>query len=175
MRIAKSIEIEAPAERVWRIIGEEFDRVGEWATPVPHSAAAARQPINADAPVAGRTCETSVAGFPSLNETLTAYDDAQRTLAFEIVEGMPGFVSEARNEWRIDELGPNRTQVTLDGRIETRGVGRIMAPIMRFQLNRAIDQTVEDLQVYAATGEVSARKRRSLEKHGEPAPTPAGA
>ena len=171
IRIQRTIDLDVPAAMAWRILGEEFDRIGEWATPVPKSKAQAGDRINDEAPVAGRVCETSIAGFPAVTETITAYDADSRTLELEVTAGMPGFVTDVRNSTRIEALGPDRSQVTLDTRIKLRGLGRLMAPLMRFNLSRAIDQTMDDLRHYAETGEISERKRRSLKKRGEPVPS----
>ncbi|MGI9557907.1 MAG: SRPBCC family protein [Solirubrobacterales bacterium] len=173
MRIAKNVEIDAPVDQVWEIVGPGFHRVGEWATPVPHSEAKAGEPVHAEAPVAGRTCETTVSSFPALDERLSAYDEKGHSLTYEVVDGLPGFVSDAHNTWKLKPLGTSRTLVTLDGTIETRGIGRVMSPMLRLQLNRAINQSVDDLRIYAETGEISERKQRSLAKLGigaEPSP-----
>jgi hypothetical protein len=83
--------VEAPADAVWEVIGRRFDRIGDWATIIPRSAAAGHTMGDAapagrptpsgivDAPVAGRVCHTGVRLLPQITETITAYDDAART------------------------------------------------------------------------------------------------
>src|SRR5439155_20584637 len=37
--LSTDLVVAAPADRVWEVIGRRFDRIGDWATAVPHSTA----------------------------------------------------------------------------------------------------------------------------------------
>src|SRR5262249_55527711 len=73
--LSSSITVDAPADHVWDIVAHRFDRIGEWATVIPSSAAApesmplastssATTPV--DVPVAGRVCHTGMHAVPEV-------------------------------------------------------------------------------------------------------------
>jgi hypothetical protein len=81
--LSTDLIVAAPAERVWDVIGRQFDRIGDWATAIPASAALPHitvpttvgrpvAAVNLGAPVAGRVCETGSRLVPRVTETLIA-------------------------------------------------------------------------------------------------------
>jgi hypothetical protein len=174
--------IAAPAERVWNVIGPGFDRIGAWATAIPASTAlstdrsgpgatptrAGHLPVVAalDAPITGRVCTTGIRLVPQITETLTAYDDAERTLTYE-ASGMPAFVRLARNTWTVIAIDDNRCQVELRARFDTRGmVGLLGRWAILAQTRQTSRHLAEDLRHYIETGQPSPRKRRQLRGTG---------
>lgn len=168
MELKDSIEIEAPADKVWEVIGPGFARVGDWATPVPHSQENVHPASDAaaGAPCAARVCETTVKGFAAIDETITAYDAARRTLSYRVA-GLPTFVKEMANTWRVDEVGPGRTHVSLQARMRVAGAGILMAPMLRWTMGKTARVTLEDLKHYVERGAVSPRKKRQLDRRAE--------
>ncbi len=71
--LTSAIVIDAPDDRVWQVIAHQFDRIGDWATAIPASAAVAVVPSPVEAPVAGRVCHTGVRMVPTVTETVVAY------------------------------------------------------------------------------------------------------
>lgn len=165
MRIAASIEIAARAEDVWEMIGPGFARVGEWATAVPHSVEVehSRDDTAPDAPCAGRVCETTVKGFDKITETITAYDALRLTLTYR-ASGFPGFVRDATNTWLVEEVGPGRSRVSLEGRVVVAGVGHLLSPMLAWNMRRIGRESLDDLKHYVEQGVASPRKRRQLAK-----------
>ena len=55
--LSSTITVDAPADHVWDILAHGFDRIGEWATVIPSSAAATSstplEPARLDGPVEG--------------------------------------------------------------------------------------------------------------------------
>jgi hypothetical protein len=166
--------VAAPADRVWDVIGRRFDRIGDWATAIPsstalprdHAAVGSRQQfaaIDLDAPVAGRVCHTGIRLVPQVTETLTAYDDTNRTLTYQASAGMPAFVTLARNTWTVTPLDPHRSRVSLRARFDTRGLlGLLGRWAILAQTRRASRHLAEDLRHYVETGQPSPRKLRQL-------------
>jgi Polyketide cyclase / dehydrase and lipid transport len=93
MNFSSHIIINAPAEAVWDIIGRQFDRIGEWATAIPASAAVPQDAPGEPtaAPVAGRVCDTGIRMLPQATEMIIAYSDRDRTLTYQAT-GMPAYV-----------------------------------------------------------------------------------
>jgi Polyketide cyclase / dehydrase and lipid transport len=154
--------IEASADRVWEIVGHQFPRIGEWATAILASRPNPREVGNADAPVAGRVCETGVRMFPHVEETIVSYDEGGRTLTY-VGAGLPSFVGEARNRWHVAPVENGRARVRVDARLELRGiVGRLLAVPLRVWLAREGMKTLDDLKYYVEHGRLSPRKQRRL-------------
>lgn len=74
-KVSKSVEINAPADKVWTIVGNFQDM--SW-----HPAVAKTEGSGANAPGAKRTLTLSGGG--TIEETLTKHDDAGRSLSYEI-------------------------------------------------------------------------------------------
>jgi hypothetical protein len=174
--------IAVPADQVWNVIGPGFDRIGEWATAIPASTAVPTHrsepglpeppgvPPALDAPVAGRICQTGIRLVPRITETLTAYDDARRSLTY-VASGMPGFVTQARNTWTVIALAPDRCLVRLQARFDTRGLlGLLGRWAVLAQTRRTSRHLADDLRHYAETGTPSPRKQRQQRAAATAAP-----
>jgi hypothetical protein len=155
--------VEAPAESVWDVVGRRFDRIGEWATAIPASAAIPA-PSALGAPVFGRVCQTGVRLLPQVTETLVAYDDAGRTLTYE-ASGMPAFVTVARNTWTVTALDHRRTRLSLRAQFDTRGaLGRLARWAVLAQVRRTSRHLADDLRHFVEHGTPSPRKRAQLHR-----------
>lgn len=157
MKIQKSVTIDAPADRVWDILGPNYTRAGDWASSVFISEAKPGTPTVAGAPVAGRTCETALGPF---TESIVAYDEARRHIAYSASGAkMPGFVRSLVNAWTVVPAGPDRAKVTMALSADIAQPFRFMMGwMMRRQFDGVLDEAIDDLKVYAETGEPSPRK-----------------
>jgi hypothetical protein len=168
--------VAAPADRVWDVIGRHFDRIGDWATAIPsstalprgHTAVGSGPPDGAaalGAPVAGRVCHTGIRLVPQVTETLTAYDDTDRTLTYQATAGMPAFVTLARNTWTVTPFDARRTRVSLSARFHTRGLlGLLGRWAILARTHRTSRHLADDLRHYVETGQPSPRKLRQLRR-----------
>jgi hypothetical protein len=162
VKVSSETVIDASADRVWEIVGHQFARIGEWATAIPASRPVSQTPGAAEAPVAGRVCETGLPMVPLVEETIVAYDEAGRTLTYTGAR-LPRFVREARNEWSVIPLDDQRARVRVEAIIEMRGlVGRLLAAPFRLWAARVGAKTLDDLTQYVEQGQPSARKQRQL-------------
>lgn len=172
--------VAAPAEQVWEVIGRRFDRIGDWATAIPAStpipgarSAASTTVANppglpavagaVDAPVAGRICQTGIRLVGEITETLTAYDDTNRTLTYQAT-GMPAFVTLARNTWTVIPIDARTCRVSVRARFDTRS--RLGRWIILAQTRRTGRHLAEDLRHYVETGTPSPRKQRRQRRSG---------
>lgn len=170
--------VAAPADRVWNVIGPGFAAIGQWATAIPASTAVPTRrsppPIAAaalGAPVAGRVCQTGIRLVPQVTEILLAYDDAARTLTYQ-AEGMPAFVTLARNTWMVTPTGPDRCRVSLRARFDTRGLlGLLGRWIILAQTRRTSRHLADDLRIFVETGRPSPRKQRQHRRAQAAGPT----
>lgn len=159
MHIERHIDIAAPADRVWEVLGRGFTHVGLWASAIPSSIATP----DGD----GRVC--SVAGAPGIDtveERLTAYDDPTRTLTYVADSGMPGAIGAASNTWRVEPLGAGSSRVTTAAAIEVVGPARFAGPLLRLAFGALGRRTLGDLKHYVERGVPSPRKQRALGADG---------
>jgi hypothetical protein len=171
--ITAQLRIDAPAGRVWEVIGPGFARIGEWASVIPASAhvpvpattpaPAAGLPTAAAAPpVTGRVCTTGSRLLPQVTELLIAYDPARRTLTYQ-ASGMPSFVTLARNTWTVIPAGESASLVSLTAQFQTRGVmGLVARWVVAIQSRRNARLLQADLRHYLSHGIPSPRKQRQL-------------
>ena len=164
MKISKQAIVNASADEIWRVIAHEFDRIGSWATAVPASREAPHAAAPAGCPVGGRTCQTTMARFPEVEERIVSYDEQGRTLTYEPERGMPGFVASARTTWQVVAIDDRRSQVSFTATVTTSGLaGPLMALAMRVQMHRAGAHGLDDLRHYVEHKEPSPRKQRQLD------------
>src|SRR5215211_4970902 len=69
LHFSNQITINAPATKVWRVLGHEFANIGQWVSAIPHSQAVTDIPAPDGAEVAGRVCATAVPGFAAVGNT----------------------------------------------------------------------------------------------------------
>ena len=162
MQFEKSIEIEVSADRLWGIVAHDFDRVGEWSSAVQSSGVNPDAAVPEGATVGGRVCATD---FGDLKETFTAYDEANRRFTFQAT-GLPSFITLAQNTVAVRPLGPDRSSVSLDIRMETNALGKVMGPMFAIKLKNTLDSYLTELQAFAERGELSSRKQKQLAKAG---------
>ena len=161
MKITKNITVAANPADVWRVIAEEYDQVDRWASAVERSMAVAGGSAPGGAPVAGRTCETSLGPF---KERIVEYDETNHRLAYEASgEKMPFFVKNMTARWRLSQVKPGTTDVamTLDVRLLP-VFNVLMALPMKIQLGKVVQESIEECKHFVETGEPHPRKKALL-------------
>lgn len=157
MRISKSTNIKAPVQAVWRLIGTEFTDVGNWASGVYHSSAKTGMSKVASAPAAGRTCETTLGPF---SEEIVAYSDSDMRIAYSVSgDKMPGFMKSTVAEWSIKESSGGVSTATMTMTADVaQPFAFLMGWMIKKQFTTAIIETMDDLKIFAETGQKSDRK-----------------
>jgi hypothetical protein len=154
MRIAQHIDIEASAAAVWELIGPGFADIGTWASAIAHSAPTADG--------RGRVCTVSgVPGIDQVVEQVVTHDPDARTLTY-LAQGMPAFVTEARNQWRIEPIGPQRTRASFIADVDVSGLARLATPLLWLGLRVLGRRTLRELRHVVEHGQPNARKRRQI-------------
>ena len=160
MQIRRSITIQAPADRVWTILGPNYLRVQDWASSVniSRNRDAGRAPKGA--PASGRVCETSIG---PVQETILRYDETGRELAYAAqAEKMPFFVRQMVNNWKISAAGPDQCRVEMWLEVELSfPFNLLMGWMMRMQLNTVLTEAVDELKHFAETGRPHPRKEKA--------------
>lgn len=160
MEIKRTFIVNQPIEQVWDILGNDFGGAHKWASGLYHSEGYGK-PQLAGASCNNRACDTSQG---AIKEVIRVFDPAGYHLAYEVIEGFPGFVKSGVNNWRLKSMG-QQTQVDIHFIAETQGLlGVFMGPMMKLQLGRVFDAVLDDFKVYVETGQPSLRKAKENQK-----------
>lgn len=164
--VSKQTTINVGADRLWSILADDFDKVGNWARAVQSSVADynVQPPLGAN--VGGRVCQTP--GFGAINETFTSFDAERRSYAFRAsADKIPSFVRNITNHTSVKAAGPDRSEVTIEVTADTHGLrGAMVKPMMTRKFGTTIDELLEDLRAFAESGQVSGGKTKALAKAG---------
>ena len=164
VKMSKPVTINVSADALWEIIGPGFADAGKWSTAVDHSAGHGNGKFEG-ATCDTRSCDLSAKGFDSINERITEYDISNRTLAFDVIEGMPGFVTYMNNRTVVTELGEGKSKAELQITMHMKPfMGLLLGGMLKKNLNNLLDSALDDLKVFAETGKPSARKQSRMKK-----------
>ncbi len=157
MDVIRKITINASAERMWKILADDYDKVGEWTSQIEQSTS------NPDLPVGeGRVCTTP--GFGDVKETITQFDETRRMFSYAAdIQKMPFFVRAMGNTWQVEPKGPNQSIVHmhLEGKLLP-VFAQLMGPLMKKQMVKTVDILLEELKYYAETDKIHPRKLEQL-------------
>lgn len=165
MNISKKLIINTPIEKVWETLAENYTDVDKWASAVSQSSPRMGKAVEG-APCYGRLCETSLGPF---TEALVAYDKTNHSFSY-IATGdkMPFFIKQLKANWKLDKLSPTKTATSMSFDCDISfPFNLLMGWMMKMQFNKAISQTIEDLQFFLETGELHPRKLASSKKAGK--------
>lgn len=84
-------------------------------------------------------------------------------MAYQVTEGVPGFVLLASNRWAIREVGENQSVAKMNCTIRlTPWLGMLLGSMMKRKVSKNLEEMFQELKAYAETGEVSAEKKKRL-------------
>ncbi|MBL8680486.1 MAG: SRPBCC family protein [Myxococcales bacterium] len=167
MELHNEIVIEAPAERVWRALGERFMHVSEWAAPIEASC-----PIGEQSPGVGVTRACTIAPFGPFDagivkERLTRFDADAMAFEYEALEGMPRFIERAVNRWSVESIDAHRSRVRIHATVSLRGAMRLFGWLFAWQMRSAGSLVAEELKHFVETGQPHPRKQAALSARRE--------
>jgi len=157
MKFSKEIVINAPAEKVWDILGHQFTDVGKWSRLVSQSVINNDAPKVNNSPVGGRLCDT---GIGKISEELTAYDEEGMTFSFKGVITSKVF-SNVISTNAVTAIDENTSKVKVTPNIDLKVIGVIMYPLIKMNLGKLITQGLMDLKYFAENDRPSPEKLAS--------------
>ncbi|MFV1884368.1 MAG: SRPBCC family protein [Balneola sp.] len=162
-KVTRTLNINISADKLWEIIGPGFSEAYVWASSVDHSVGKGTSKFEG-APCDERFCDVNAKGFNKIEEKLIKYNDDSMNLAYQITNGMPGFISKAVNNWKVIPANANTSTLEMNADFELQGfMGRFMKPMMKKKMESLLDIILEDAKVYAETGRISEHKRKRIE------------
>lgn len=160
----RSEVIGVSADKLWEIVGPGFEHAGDWSTAVDHSSGSGEAQFEG-ATCNERSCDLNARGFSKISEVLTLYNEDSQELAYDVVEGNPGFVLKAGNHWKIIEVGPNESALEMTVTMHLKKfMGTLMGGMLKKNINQLMPSIFHDLKVYAETGQISEEKQQRIAK-----------
>ena len=157
LHIDKEVSIDAPAEKVWEVLGDNYENVGRWATVIPESAPRNNQ----EGELQGRTCYTA---YGDTKEMITNWDEQNMTYSYQ-ADGLPAIFKSGGSTWAIRPVGGHRSHVTMKLRMEFAPLpGLLMGWLMKPRMDKDMDGLMDDLKHYVEKGTPHPKKLKSLEK-----------
>ena len=158
--VAESIMINIPVEKLWEITALQFDKIGTWSAGITNSEGHGTS--NLGAVCNERKCVPSYKGFKETTERIIDYRPENYEFTYQIVAGLPKMVKKATNTWKhIGKEG--RTHLIMQINMELQGVmGFLMKGIMLGKMKKILKENLEELKVYAETGQLHERKKKLM-------------
>ncbi len=153
--------INVSADSLWAIC-RQFDKGAEWTSTLRHSYGTGK-PQHEGAPCSSRTCEIDGKGSKVVEE-LIMFSDENKELSYNLTEGAPAFITLANNHTRIVEVGDNQSKVEMNVTMHMKKfAGFFLGGLITRQMEKQVKIVMEELKIYAETGEVSEAKKKQLE------------
>ncbi len=162
--VQEEITINVSAEKLWEMVGPGFIEIYKWSSNVDHAEGKGKSEFEG-AVCTERFCDVNVKGFSKVSEKLIQYDQNQKVLAYQVIDGMPGFVTKALNQWTVVSLGENKSKLVMKAEFKSKGLmGTLMNGMMRKKMTKTLLTILNDAKVYAETGKPSAIKQKRIAK-----------
>ena len=144
MNITRQVTVNASADKVWKILGDDFNNISEWASFVVDSNAIPDQPEGS-----GRIC--NVKGTGEVVETIHKYDDDNRELAFELKgKKIPFFMQKIDNTWRVKPKGDTSSEIQVNVDLTVMPVFKqLMSGMLNKQMSKTADGILSELKYFA--------------------------
>ena len=165
MKLSKTFTINAPIDKVWHELADNFEGVGAWSRVVPESKAI---PGSSDfdqlGHATGRVCATPLGS--DVTEQINHYDpgdDKQKQIGWRVTN-LPSIMEYADNLATLTAKGMAETVVIFDMDVKMRTWGIPAIVFMKPYMSRMIGTVAIDLTHYIETGEPSPAKMKQLQK-----------
>lgn len=160
--LEKEIIVNVSASQLWQLVGPGFSDAYIWASNVDHSVGSGK-PEFEGASCSERSCDVSVKGFSKIHEKLLSYNESGMNFAYEVKEGMPGFITKAKNEWSVLSVAENQSKLVMKAVFRTKGLmGAMMTGKMKKKMSFILQTVLNDAKVFAETGKVSKAKAKRI-------------
>jgi hypothetical protein len=148
-----AIDIDVPADTVWRILAHRYCDVAEWADlverswPMTPEEVPSGVQVAATAPVPGRWVVTRLG---ELAEVLVDWSEDDRMFQF-VAYGVPPFVTRSANRTTVVSVDKGRCRVTLDLEMVLWGPLKVMDPVLAKRIGWVLGPFMADLKRTAET------------------------
>ena len=157
IKMNRQIEINAPAEKVWRILAHEFEYIDRWSSGITKSKASTDGSIPEGAKVCGRVCDTVL-------EEFTHYDEEAKRFGYRMIDP-PWFIRSIGNNWSVRPLEPNKSVVEMRPEIDLNPIlALLLIPLIKIGGGIVADRTFQELKYYVEHDKPHPRKLKAQQK-----------
>jgi len=151
MQVSRQTTVNTSADKVWQILGTDFNNVSEWAGTVLESNAIPDMPEGS-----GRLC--NVKGVGKTVEKLTSFDDDRRKFSFTFENpNIPFFVKKIENTWRVTPKGNDQSLVQVNADVNLMPVfSQLLGGMMSKRLGKGAEGLLGELKYFAENGKPKA-------------------
>lgn len=155
--------INVSADSLWAIC-REFDKTAEWTSTLKHSYGTGKPQLEGTT-CSSRTCETNIGKGGKVVEKLIMFSDKNKELAYNLTDGAPSFITFSSNHWKIIEVSTHQSKIEMNVTMHMkRFAGFFLRKLITKQMKKQVNIVLEELKIYAETGQVSEAKRKQIEK-----------
>ena len=143
VHVRDNIEVDARIERVWEWM---LNNETVWRAPIVREVKKVREG-NGQHEEVGALYQTKTRYLfvPSRSvQEITAYDPPHR-VSWNTIEG-GGLIPQKDSSYLLEEAGQERTRVILDFTYDTRGVARLMEPLLAPGMERTLGMLLENIK-----------------------------
>lgn len=151
MQVTQQTTINASADKVWQILGTDFNNISDWAGIVLESNAIPDIPEGS-----GRIC--NVKGVGKTLEKLTSFDGDQRKFSFTFENSkIPFFVRKIENTWSVAPKGNDQSVVQVHADVNLMPIfSQLLGSMMTKQMGKGAESLLSELKYFAENGEPQA-------------------
>ena len=159
MHLEIFIDVNVPADKAWKLMAHEFNKIHEWSAGISHSSGSR----NACTTGAARVCETALGQF---DEKIIRFDEAAKSFAYHATnKDMPFFVKGMVVDNRVKSISATSCRAGWVVDVD------IIAPfnvfpgvLLKMQFTKGLTASLEEMKYYLETGERHSRKIKALQK-----------
>lgn len=160
VEVKRSIYIDVPQADLWKITAEDFTQVDKWISGVNLAESTGTQEMGLGA---ARSCTPSYKGFSKTTEKIIDFQPTE-AFTYQIAEGLPKMVVHATNTWIHTSNGAG-TELTMHTKMQLKGLmGTLLKGTMKKKMNKILQDALEELKLYAETGDLHERKVAAMRK-----------
>ncbi|MBL4685545.1 MAG: SRPBCC family protein [Nannocystaceae bacterium] len=160
INIRMSLELDVPAAEVWRVLGERFGNVGDYAAGVQSSSMDGEVGVGAV-----RTCTTQPFGpfaAAKITEELTEFDPAAMKFTYLAGGDLPRMIPTSKNRWSVEALGSERCRVQCHASVDLLWWALPLAQLLGWGIRSEVLRFGEDLRYRVENGTPHPRKLAAL-------------
>ncbi|WP_350286847.1 SRPBCC family protein [uncultured Croceitalea sp.] len=158
MKVNKTIQVNASAQKVWEVLYTNYGDACDWASTVNES----KEREVAGSDYIGRTCSTV---FGDVSEIIDRADAKKMELQYHL-DDTPFIMKTATANWKVKPLNQDAASVTMDLDVTLATIpGLLMGWMIKPKMRKDIYQTMDDLKYYIETGNQSEAKIESDNKY----------
>lgn len=101
--------VDAPRDAVWKAVAEDFGDVSKWASVISKNTLDAGP--EGGLMGAKRSCFIPSFGGSTV-EKVTEFDEEAGVFTYQVLEGLPPFVTSGFNRWTVQDMGDGKTKLT---------------------------------------------------------------